>query len=77
MDQELAKRLLDSGLVEKIVNEVKLKLFTEFAKPIGSDHDYEKYDRLNTIHDYSVATDKVYKELRIHLTNIANKGKVK
>jgi hypothetical protein len=74
MNQSEARKLLDSGLLEKTVEKLRYKLFKEFSVKVDK---YDQYDRLETIHSYAVALNSIEQELTNELTTIAMKGLVK
>lgn len=67
MNQEDARRVVNSKIIDKAVEKVKEKIFKEFCR--------ENQEELHLLHSYGVATDKVAKELNILLTDYVNKGK--
>lgn len=70
MNQELAKRILDSDLLDKVADKVRMKLYKSFCTKTD-------YDNVYKLHEYAVVTEDVIKEITYLLTNIANQGKVK
>jgi hypothetical protein len=72
MNQEDARRVLDSNILDKACLKIREKLFSEFCKV---DSDGKSWERLEAIHAYGAAVDKVNKELVVLLTNYSQKGK--